>query len=498
MAAPPPPPGYIGDPLAPPAIPEPPSGWTTMQEPSFWGRLEGRQPGPLIASKTPDQFDILPFRKTGPNPGQYEFDYSAGALGSLLRTLTSPYDVATGRVPTPYDGSAASAPDAVSRAAESAWNISPMSPSYRAGARFGTVTPLAEDAWLPSMRGNLTKPPLTPPSAREIKGAADAGYTAVRGSGLETPSNLIANLATEIKRDFGAAFGPEDAKGTFSRLDMMSDPARSGTSMTDLIAHRNALSNIINKGGPDGVAAYQARTKLDQFLDNLGQGNTQVAGYGPPSMAPEAIGPTLQTARGNTRAAQSASEISGELTPATTGFIEKAEGRSQPIAEQLSKRARAILESNKEIKGFLPDEQKALETIRDGTATSATLKWFGDKFGNIDWRSALSAGSLGGILGTAGGGGTQGAGIIGTGLLAGGVISKMIANAMAKGQTRVAEELVRSNSPLARSLVDAQHLSYSPHTARDAAIMRLLGPGLLDAPTEELPDPRKKLPPGYL
>jgi hypothetical protein len=268
--------------------------------------------------------------------------------------------------------------------------------------------------------------------------------------------------------------------------------------MTDLVAHRQALSNIIGKGGPDSVAAYQARAKLDQFLDNLGQGNTQVSGYGPPSMAPDAVGPTLQTARGNTRSAMSASEISGELSPASTGFVERAEARAgtpgrQSVDTQLRNRAGAILESNKDIRGFLPDEVEALKAVRDGTATRNTLAWFGQRFGNLDWRSMLASGGMGGLVGGVFGHGTPGMSALALGMQSGGVLAKAVANAMAKGQTRVAEELVRSNSPLARGLSETAPLSYSPGAGRDATIMRLLGPGLLDEPL-----PQSRLPPGYI
>jgi hypothetical protein len=211
-------------------------------------------------------------------------------------------------------------------------------------------------------------------------------------------------------------------------------------------------------------------------------------------MAPEQIGPTLETARGNTRSAMAANKISGELDPAATGFIERAEGHAGPgrraVAMQLSDRAEAILKKNEEIRSFAPDEVKALELIRDGTATRNTLEWFGRRFGGTDLASTLANAAVGGAVGATGGWPWALAAVAAQ---SGGLLAKAAANAMARGQTKVAEELVRSNSPLARSLIENQHLNYSPGAGRDAAVMRLLGPGLLEAPL-----PQSRLPPGYI
>jgi hypothetical protein len=104
------------------------------------------RPTPLIPSASPDQASFLPIRRTPQGPA---FDPTAGVLGSLLRAMSTPGDVYLGNIPTPYGGpNAAAQPssDVMGRATESASVMSPISPSYRAGARFGTVTPLADDA----------------------------------------------------------------------------------------------------------------------------------------------------------------------------------------------------------------------------------------------------------------------------------------------------------------------------------------------------------------
>jgi hypothetical protein len=446
--------------------------------PSFGARLSGEQPGPLIPPPDENQSRIWPVRRD-PESG-FQFDPYAGVLGSLLRGLTAPGDVATGRVPITGPGGGYN-PDMLQRGIDTAAMGSPISPSYRAGARYGTVTPLADDAWMPGWRGNLTRPPGAPPPAQEIKTAADTGYTAVRESGLETPSNLVVNLANQVKSDYGARFSPESAKSTFSRLDLMADPKRSGTSMADLMAHYDDLTSIIGKGGPDASAAYEARQALKTFMDNLGAGNTRPMPGATPTMAPEQVSTTLEEARGNTRAAMAANKISGELDPAATGFIERAEGRSGPgrksMADQLSDRATKILESNKEYGRFTPDEIKALEKIRDGTATQNVLEWWGRRFGGVGPASAITNLTVGAGLG----GGLGWKGLLGAiPAQLSGEAAKAWANAMARGNTRLAEELARRNSPLAQGLLASQPLSYSPGIGRDAAVVRAIVPGLFD------------------
>ena len=484
---------WEADPLAPGATATAPAAVGDK-----WWEADKPAAVPLIPSQQPGQGSILPLRRGATGA---EFDPTAGILGSLLRALTTPGDIAAGNIPTPYSPGASATPsqDVLSRATETAGLISPMSPSYRAGARFGTVTPLADDAWMPGWRGNLTKPPIAPPPAADIKAAENTGYTAVRQSGLESPSNLISNLATDIRTGYGARFSPESAKNTFSRLDLMADPKLSGTSMTDLLAHRDDLSSIISKGGPDAVAAHEARTVIDQFIDNLGAGNTRAAPGMTPTMLPEEVSATLQTARGNARARMVANEISGELSPGTVGFLERAEARAgipgrQSVDTQLRNRAGAMLESNAEVSSLLPDERKAVEMIRDGTATRNTLAWFGRKLSNLS--SQVTGGGLGGLAGLLHGG-TLGDAALGVLALQGargaaGAAARGGANALARRQTLAAEELVRRNSPLGQSLLDVP-LSYSPGTGRDAAIMRALLPDLLTEPPSE-----RRLPPGFI
>jgi hypothetical protein len=415
-------------------------------------------------------------------------------LGSILRGITTPADVLRGNIPTPYSGGAQPSQDVMSRATETASLISPMSPSYRAGVRYGTVTPLADDAWMPGWRGNLTATPIMPPTAREIKDAGSTQYNAVRGSNLETPSNLIGDVASQTQSQFGANFSAENAPKTFARLSMMSNPARSGSSMADLMAHYDELSRIIGTGGSDGLAARQARDNLQAYINNLGSGNTRAIPGTVPTMAAEDIAPTLATARGNTRAAMNANKVSGELDPAATGFIERAEGRSgtgrRALSDQLADRAGKILESNEQISALAPDEIAALRLVRDGTATQNILEWAGKRFGGLSPVSAVNTAAMSGA-------GFSGLGAKGValGLVSqlGGTVAKAVANAMARGNTRLAEELMRRNSPLAQGLLAEQRLDFSPGIGRDQAVMRSLMPGLLTDPP-----PENRLPPGYI
>ena len=430
--------------------------------------------------------------------------------------MSTPGDIYLGNIPTPYGGpNAAAQPssDVLGRATESAGVMSPISPSYGAGARFGTVTPLADDAWLSGLRGNLTKPIIAPPSAQDVRSAANAGYDAVKQSGLEVPSTSVIDLANTATRAIGKDFTPTDAPSTYARLAAMSDPERSSSSMLDLMSHRDALTGIIGKGGPDGVAARRVRDALDNQLNNPASMGvrpiTDPTRPGvPPTMAPEDVGSTLQTARDNYRSALNANRISGDLDPAVTGILERAEGRAatansgQNLDNQLRRRAAAILEHNKDVASLAPDEKAALEAIRDGTFLQNRLRSIGNTLGGGGglgrlWSSGM--GGAGGLLAGMSGGGT-GQGTAAAGAIAApaiGWLSKTLENALARRSINAADELIRSNSPLYRSILDAAPLSYSPGLGRDEAVMRALMPGLLAPPQPPLSSGRQ-MPPGFI
>jgi hypothetical protein len=157
--------------------------------------------------------------------------------------------------------------------------------------------------------------------------------------------------------------------------------------MADLLSHYQALNKIVAGGGPDGAAAAQAKLSLERYINDLGAGNTIATPGMTPTMAPEDVGTTLQTANANTRSAMNANKISGELDPAATGFIERAEGRSgtgrKLLADQLADRATKILESNKDVSSLLPDEVAALKKVQDGTATQNVMEWAAKRFSGL-------------------------------------------------------------------------------------------------------------------
>jgi hypothetical protein len=445
-------------------------------------------------------------RQTGPNPGQWEFDYSAGSLGSLLRALTSTGDVSRGAVPTPYAGTSigdflhgappapgtnATAPDAQSRAAETASVISPMSPSYRAGARFGTVTPLGDNAWLPGWRGNLTTPPVTVPPTKEIADAADTGFTAVRRSGWEVPSTATENVARDTSRQLAPDFTIADAPKTYARLDQMTNQPYSSTSVAELMSHYDGLTKVISEGGSDAKAAYAARERVAGMINDLQAHGARPAPGGTPSMPLDEVASTLQTARDNSRSAMSANRISGDLNDAVKGILAEVEanqnvkGANYNVDFQLRNRALAILKDNANVAALLPDEKAALEAIANGTVPRNALRSFGGAFGGTDPLHLMASGGAG-----YGAGGIWGM----AGLPVAGMVAKRLGGAMTNRALQAVEEQTRGNSPLAQSAYDGLLASYSPGIGRDAAITRALMPGLLSVP----PAPARKLPPGFI
>lgn len=475
------------------------------------------RPTPLIPSATPDQGSFLPIRRGPQGP---EFDPTAGVLGSLLRAISTPGDVALGNVPTPYGGpNAAAQPssDVMGRATETAGVMSPISPSYRAGARFGTVTPLADDAWLSGLRGNLTKPIIGAPTGGELGMAADAGYDAVRGAGWEIPSTALADTAKTATDRISKNFTPPQpglpgpAPDTYGRINAMTNPQRSTVSVADLMAHRDALTQTMQGGGSDALAARQVRDQIDQLLGNLGGAGARPIADPlrpgvPPSMSLDDISSTLADARENTRSRLTANQLSGEKEVAVKGILPQinlksmAKGSTYNAEQAMRDRVSALLMSNKDVASLLPDERAALEGVVEGTWPGNRLRDFGKYFGSFPFGIGLSTSagySLEGALGIPG---------LRYALPVAGAAARKGSAALTRSALDDAEELIRRNSPLYRSLLQDAPLSYSPGLRGGDPYSLMPGPltfpraampGLLAPPQPPLSS-GQQMPPGFI
>ena len=249
-----------------------PSGGVKFDDliPSFGERLT-KPVAPLIPSRTPDQFNVLPMRKTGP-PGQWDWDPQAGILGVLQRALTSPGDVARGTVPTPYGGNPEPSSDALSRATETATLMTGVSPSYMAGSRFGA----------PPVPQALPKPP----TIAEIQAAADAGVN--RAAPGKVPILTQAEreeLLRTSRGNYAAAEAAQNAKPDSSRLQSglkwYGQTAASNDPLTALVTSLPGIAYSMGSGDWKGLlfsGALRGGGQLAKLAANaMARGQPRVA-----------------------------------------------------------------------------------------------------------------------------------------------------------------------------------------------------------------------------
>jgi hypothetical protein len=219
-------------------------------------------------------------------------------------------------------------------------------------------------------------------------------------------------------------------------------------------------------------------------------------------MTPAEVGATLETARGNARAAASANRISGDLNEARKGIVPESEaaqnigGLGFNLDRNLRLRTNKILSDNANVAALQPDEKAALEGVADGTWLRNTLRNIGSIFGVTNPVRAIASTTVGGA-----GGAAVGLPELAAILPAAGTVAGATASGMTRRALTAAEELIRRNSPLAQSQLDALQNSYSPGIGRDQAVIRALLPGLLAPPP---PEPRGRgllvppPPPGFI
>jgi hypothetical protein len=311
-------------------------------------------------------------------------DPHAGILGAALDAFTLPGDVLTGKQPTPYTGgSGAADPTLLQRTENLATFISPTSTASRVGispgSKIGTSPPGPETRvgdLVPGMFANRVAP-----TGEELKAAGDAGYDAARASPVTIPAATVATKAQDVQQILQQNFGllPKTAPKTFDVLNDLANqtgPAR----FIDLEAARRQLGAITRTamGDSDAFAAQKTIPHLDDLIDT--------------------ISPEAATARANLAAAKRADAITGELTQANTGILEKAD-----TAAALRQRVKTFIQNKDNVSGFTPDEISALDDFAKGNGVFSTAL---NKAGNVmgGWTGKILSAGAGYVLGTKYGG----------------------------------------------------------------------------------------------
>ena len=414
----------------------------------------------VAPERPPYSGTVLPISRDA--GGNISFDSNAGLLGLAKRAFTLPGDVYTGKTPILVDGRYN--PDLINRSMELAGLISPVNPAMRAGELMGSRV-------LPQR--------VATPSAKQLKAVGGAGFDEARQSGLEFHPEAVAGMANNLRSALEAkGIIAERAPDTHALLNRLTSPpaaapdSRTFSTIDNLMSSREAFAEVARDYGAKGadrLAATRSIRAIDDFLENPRPASIAASGVADPSV----VGAIQKAARGNYAAAQRSNTLTGDLDKATTGILERAENRAQAtnsgnLDNAIRQRSASLLEKPREISGYSNAEIAALEKVLQGGPARNAARYVGNP---SLARQAVTAG-LGAVAGGAMGDST-GAAIGAAAPTAIGAFAKMVENWLAKRSLGQADDIVRQNSPLYRSM-QASAPRAVVNLDRDAAVLRAL------------------------
>lgn len=369
---------------------------------------------------------VLPFSRDA--AGNVRFDSNAGILGTLKRAVTLPGDVAAGRVDPNSD-------EALGRAVDLAGVASPMGVGARTGA-YATLGPF--------------KRPIDAPSADALKEAADAGYKAVRGMGVDYSPKSVSDLASGVRTNLeqDGILG-ELAPKTFSILQKLETPPDGAVAVPfgNLEAARRAFGLAAKdfNNPTDQLAARRVVEGIDNFTS--GPPEAAVLPTVPPATA-QAAADTVKAARGNYAAAMRSDKLSGIEDAADLRAAAANSGANGDNA--IRSRVAGLLLKPKDAAGYSPEELAALEQVAKGGLLRNSTRAVGNLLGGGGGLGSMVSGGLSGVAGVAAGGpfGAM-AGLVPPAV---GLLAKKAANSMTRGALNSADELVRQRSPLYQNM----------------------------------------------
>ena len=392
---------------------------------------------------------VLPMSKDA--QGKVHFDPNAGILGALKSAVTLPHDVYQGTVDPKSD-------EGISRAFGLATLASPVNPAVRAG-----------DAAIPGTMSAAKRQHVPPPIATDLYSASDAGYTNARGMGVVYDSNAIKTLADKeraaLEKD---GFRDHLAPKTFKILDELGNPPpNSVAALDDIEAARRSFRNAARdfNNPTDQEAASRIIDAISGFMSKPDPSDVV---DGPAVSA----GKIISDARGNYAAAKRSDAING--IEETAELRAAAANSGQNLDNAIRQRAVSLLQNKKAIAGFSPEERAAIEAVARGGAPSNTLRFVGNLLGGGGGLGAVVSGMAGGAAGGAFGG-PMGA-IAGAAVPAIGFAAKKIANALTRRRLNMADETVRTRSPLHQ-----EQLNNAPYVLENSASRSALNRALLEA-----------------
>jgi hypothetical protein len=501
------PPGFELVETAPPAV-RPPDGFELVGEPQPQGPpipADYREPKGYSGS-------VLPF-SIGPD-GRAQFDSNAGILGGIKRAFTYPADVAAGRkaVPETMGGESNPAADEAARWALEAGSIfTPTNPAIRAGDKaipsaravvepgkverttnLTSATPGREVA-LPGqtvplgprveIRGPDTvryEPSLAvrpeavkPPTSTQLQAAYRQGYDNVRDMGVDYAAPRVAEMARGLKLDLEkegilANLAPK----THHIVDGLSTPPEGGVApIAGLESARRALLNV----GSDPTEREAARRAINA-LDDFYKRAAAPGGEGLVVAGPAAAAAEQQAAnRGNYAAFKRSRDLTG--IEYATGLRTKATNSGLNLDNNVRGKVTSLLTNENKVRGYNPEEIAALEKVVEGDRVRNSLRFYSNLAGGGGGMGAVVSGAVAGTAGGSVGGVPVVGGLAGAAIPASGVAARLGAGALAKRSMRLADELIRSRSPLYEQMMNDPKMQVISPERRAALVRALLAAG---------------------
>lgn len=347
-------------------------------------------------------------------------------------------------------------------------------PGIRAAATLAPVNPAirAGDKLIPGVTKAIGEKPTQIPTATELAASGGADINAATKSNLAVSPQAVADFSRIVQQKIGVH--PVNAEKTFALLKELENPSGNLFTAANLQALRESLGHVAQNFNPnaakDQLAATRAIKEFDTFLRGLSPKDTvaRTASSEGPATRQQLIAAALEgkreagrvadlfeRGRGNYAAGQRANDITGELDRATTGILERAEGRAtashsgRNLDNTLRSKVESVLEKPKELSGLNDAEIAALEHARDGGGVRNTAREIGNRLAGGGGVGSTVLGAGGGALGGAALGSPVIGAMVGAAIPTGiGLAARGTANALAKRDLRLVDELMRKRSPI--------------------------------------------------
>lgn len=297
----------------------------------------------------------------------------------------------------------------------------------------------------PTARAAIPAAARSAPSRQALFDAADAGYDAARNLGVKFNPSAVGDVAHNMRGALMSdGFDPITAKNTHALLGRLTEAADNvpqgvSGSFNDLESVRRALGKVASGATSadglarsDAAAATRAIKAIDDFLAS--PGNAVTAGNA------EELSRLVRDARGNYAAASRSARVgrAEDLAEGRTGSA----GSGSNTDNALRQRARDILKSPKELRGWSKEEIGELRRLVVGTPVRNMSRLLGKLAPTGAVSAVISGGSGAAIAGPVGA----------VGLPVAGFAFKKLGDVLTMRQMNKLDEMLRANSPLGRQV----------------------------------------------